>query len=192
MATECESQMHWFVMRDLKRPNAKLPAYKQLNEAGFTVFTPLITKIVTQKGKKVRVQVPVVHDLLFVHSQKEPLDKVVAQTETLQYRFVKGAPYGTAMTVPEMEMERFMSAIAHFKTPTYYSPEEITPEMYGATVRMVSEGPLNGFEGKLLKIKGSRKKRILIELPGLLAASIEIAPSDFLECFNNRDIPTGI
>ena len=24
-----EQRMHWYVMRDLKRPNAKLPAYKQ-------------------------------------------------------------------------------------------------------------------------------------------------------------------
>ena len=25
-------QKHWFVMRDLKRPNAKLPAYKMLED----------------------------------------------------------------------------------------------------------------------------------------------------------------
>ena len=25
-----EQRMHWYVMRDLKRPNAKLPAYKQV------------------------------------------------------------------------------------------------------------------------------------------------------------------
>ena len=29
-----EQRMHWYVMRDLKRPNAKLPAYKQLSDAG--------------------------------------------------------------------------------------------------------------------------------------------------------------
>ena len=27
-----EQQMHWYVMRDLKRSNAKLPAYKQLSD----------------------------------------------------------------------------------------------------------------------------------------------------------------
>ena len=27
-----EQRMHWYVMRDLKRPNAKLPAYKQLSD----------------------------------------------------------------------------------------------------------------------------------------------------------------
>ncbi len=35
-----EQQMHWYVMRDLKRPNAKLPAYKQLSDEHIEVFTP--------------------------------------------------------------------------------------------------------------------------------------------------------
>ena len=30
--------MHWYVMRDLKRPNAKLPAYKQLSDEHIEVF----------------------------------------------------------------------------------------------------------------------------------------------------------
>ena len=186
MTTECKSEMQWFVMRDLKRPNAKLPAYKQLSEAGFNVFTPLISKIITQKGRKVRIEVPIVRDLLFVFSEKETLDKIVAHTETLQYRFVKGAPPGTPMTVPTKEMERFMSAVAYVKTPKYYSPEEITPDMHGATIRMVCEGPINGVEGKLLKIRGARKKRLLIEIPGLLAATIEINKSDYIELLEPR------
>lgn len=35
-----EQRMHWYVMRDLKRPNAKLPAYKQLSDEHLEVFTP--------------------------------------------------------------------------------------------------------------------------------------------------------
>lgn len=34
-----EQRMHWYVMRDLKRPNAKLPAYKQLSDEHLEVFT---------------------------------------------------------------------------------------------------------------------------------------------------------
>lgn len=176
-----EPNMSWFVLRDLKRSNAKFPAYKQLGEAGFRVFTPLTTKIVTEKGKRVRIQVPIIQDLLFVYSEKEKLDRVVAQTETLQYRFVKGAPYGTPMTVRTNDMESFIAAVSHVNTPKYYSPAEITPKMYGAKVRMVCDGPINGLEGRLLKIKGARKKRFLVELPGVLAASIELEGSEYIE-----------
>ena len=180
-----ETQMEWFVMRDLKRPNAKLPAYKQLGELGFQVFTPMTYKIIDNGRRRVRVQVPIINDLLFVHSKKTDLDKVVAKTETLQYRFVKGAPYGTPMTVPVNDMERFIIAITYTKTPKFYAPDEITPNMYGARVKLVCDGAVNGIEGKLLKIKGSAKKRFLIELPGLLAASIEIESPDYVELIDN-------
>ena len=181
MCESGDSQEHWFVMRDLKRPNAKLPAYKQLEDAGFRVFTPMTCKLSVIGGKKVRVQVPFVHDLLFVYSEKEILDKVVERTDTLQYRFVKGASYCTPMIVPVNDMERFIAAVSHVKTPKYYSPEEITPNMYGAKVRIVCEGPLNGFEGRLLKINGSRKKRFLVELPGIMAVSIEVDNFNYIE-----------
>lgn len=40
-------------MRDLKRPNAKQPAYKFLREEGFEVFVPTKSQIITRNGKKV-------------------------------------------------------------------------------------------------------------------------------------------
>ena len=35
-------EKHWYAMRDLKRSNALLPAYKQLSQAGMEVFTPMV------------------------------------------------------------------------------------------------------------------------------------------------------
>lgn len=176
-----DSPFQWFVMRDLKRSNAKNPAYKELGELGYKVFTPLTSKIIEKGGKRNRIQIPIVQDLLFVYSKKEDLDAVVARIDTLQFRFVKGAPFGTAMTVPEKDMDRFITAVSGIKTPKYYTPDEITPNMYGAAIRMIGDGPMTGIEGRLLKIKGSGKKRLLIELPGLLSASIEIGTSDYIE-----------
>ncbi|WP_289740820.1 UpxY family transcription antiterminator [Muribaculum intestinale] len=181
MDETCVSEHQWFVMRDLKRPNAKLPAYKELAKAGFRVFTPLITKVVEYAGKRKRVEVPFVQDLLFVFSEKETLDKVVARTDTLQYRFVKGAAYCSPMVVSVRDMERFIAAVSLTKTPQFYSPDEISPNMFGATVRVICEGPLNGFEGVLLKVKGSGKKKLIVKLPGLLAAAVEVGRTDYVE-----------
>ena len=50
--TDNES-VHWFVMRDLKRLNAKLPAYKQLKEMDFELFTPMKWQLVSKGGKQV-------------------------------------------------------------------------------------------------------------------------------------------
>lgn len=51
---QSEEPMHWFVMRDLKRPNAKEPAYKQLGELSIEVFTPLKWHLSIKKGKRER------------------------------------------------------------------------------------------------------------------------------------------
>lgn len=188
MKTDDGQEAQWFAMRDLTRPNAKLPAYKLLAEAQFSVFTPLTTKVVENGARRKRIEVPVVHDLLFVYSEKERLDRIVERTETLQYRYVKGGGYREPMVVPTADMERFIAAISSTKTPRYYQLDEITPNMYGARIRMVCNGPLNGFEGSLLKIKGSGKKRLVVKLPGLLAAAIEIANTDFVELIDRQEI----
>lgn len=170
----------WFVMRDLKRPNAKMPAYKQLGEAGFEVFTPLTTKIALHGKHRQRIAVPYIADLLFVAAERSRLDKMVARIDTLQYRFEKGRGYCVPMTVPADRMEQFIAA-ASVPSPLFFSPDEISPDMLGARIRMVCDGPLDGLEGNLLKIRGSRKKRLLVRLEGILAAAVEISDVDFVE-----------
>ena len=87
------NERQWFVMRDLKRPNAKLPAYQQLIEDGFEVFTPMRWQIATVGGRRTRQRVPYIADLLFVFASRNDLDPVVDVTPTLQYRFAHGLPY---------------------------------------------------------------------------------------------------
>ena len=65
--------MHWYVMRDLKRPNAKLPAYKQLSDEHLEVFTPMQWRLKLKNGKRIREEVPFMQDLLFVHDTQEVL-----------------------------------------------------------------------------------------------------------------------
>lgn len=168
-------------MRDLSRPNALHPAWERLPREGFEVFTPMTVKIIEQRGRHIKKQTPFIHGLLFVHATRQQLDEAVRHSETLQYRFLKGHSYGTAMTVPDADMQRFIAAVSGIAAPRYIRPEEITPQMYGARVRMICDGPLNAYEGRLLRVKGSGKKRLIIELPGLLAAAVEIAAADYLE-----------
>lgn len=161
-------------MRDLKRTNAKQPAYRLLAEQQVEVFTPMKWTLVTSKGKKVRKEVPFLHDLVFVHDTREKIDPIVAKCPTLQYRFLKKT-YRKPMTVPTSEMERFIHAVSSSESPRYYLPEEITPEMYSRKIRIVG-GPLDGYEGCLLTMRGSKVKRLLVELPNLLTAGVEVSP----------------
>ncbi|MCC8071204.1 MAG: UpxY family transcription antiterminator [Bacteroidales bacterium] len=173
--TNADEEMQWFVLRDLKRPNALRPAYKMLAEEGLEVFTPKRWIIRTVRNKRERLLVPVIPDLLFAHSSRSELDPIIHQTSTLQYRFFKGGGYGEPMRVATREMERFIMAVSTSDSPRYYTPEEITSAMIGRKIRII-DGPMNGYEGRLLNIRGSRKKRLMVELPNILTVAVEVNP----------------
>ena len=164
----------WFVMRDLKRRNAKLPAYELFKGFGIKVFTPMVWKLMVRHGKRCREEVPFMQDLLFVHDTRLAVDPIVEKYDTVQYRYVRGG-YKVPMTVRDNDMQRFIHAVESTENPRYYTPEEISSDMIGRKVRIVG-GPLNGYEGCLQKMQGARVKRLFVELPNLLAAAVEVNP----------------
>ena len=170
---QSEEPMCWFVMRDLKRPNAKEPAYKQLGELNIEVFTPLRWHLSIKKGKREREKRPFIQDLLFVHDAQKHLDPIVEKIPTLQYRYQKGKGYRSPMTVPDDDMERFIHAVESTDNPSYYQPDELTSAMYGRKIRIVG-GNLDGYEGMLLTTRGSKTKRVLVKLPNWLVAAVEV------------------
>ncbi len=164
----------WFVMRDLKRSNAKQPAYKLLNELSIKCFTPMVWRVAVSKGKRILKKVPFMQDLLFVYDSRRVLDPIVERIATLQYRFVKGGKR-MPMTVRTEDMDRFIKAVSTIEHPNFYTPEEIKPSMIGKKVRIVG-GPLDGYVGNLQKVQGSKVKHLFVELPNVLTAAVEVDP----------------
>ena len=177
-ASDESDRLQWFVMRDLKRRNAKLPAYKMLDGMVEEVFTPMVWRLVPRHGKRVKEQVPFMQDLLFVYDTRQVVDPIVEKYDTVQYRYVRGG-YKIPMTVREADMQRFIHAVESTENTRYYTPEEITPDMVGRKVRIVG-GPLDGYEGNLQKMQGARTKRLFVELPNLLAVAVEVQPEYIL------------
>ena len=169
------SGKQWFVMRDLKRRNANNLAIHDLADAGLEVFTPMTQMVMKIGGRLQRRDVPLIQDLLFVHETKASLDSYVDRLPTLQYRYQRGRSVNEPMTVGTEEMDRFIFAISHTESPIFYKPGELTESMYGKSVRIVG-GILDNYEGRLLSIRGKRKKHLIIELPNLIAAAVEVEP----------------
>lgn len=169
-----DSELQWFVMRDLKRVNAKEPAYKLIEGKKMQFFVPKVWHVVMRKGKRVREERPFIQDLLFVHETRLNLDPVVARTPTLQYRWLRNT-WREPMTVRDTDMERFIHAVAASANPKYYLPSELTPAMCGRTVLVVG-GMLDGYKGKLLTVRGSKVRRLLVELPGFFTVGVEVDP----------------
>lgn len=173
------SEKQWFVMRDLKRRNANTLAIHDLENAGLEVFTPMTQMIMTIGGRRQRRDVPVIQDLLFVHETRDTLAPFVAKFPTLQFRYLIGKTKNEPMVVRNEEMERFIFAVNNTGTPLYYMPGEITAAMYGKKVRIMG-GMLDQYEGRLLSVKGMRKRRLIVELPGLITAAVEVEP-DYIQ-----------
>lgn len=165
----------WYALRDLKRPNALLRAWEMFEEMKMDVFTPKKWTLTKVKGERKPKEVAIIPDLLFVHETRTVLDPIIENMETLQYRFRKYGGRNEPVVVPDKDMERFIRAISSSEKPMYYLPEEITPQMYGKEIR-IAGGPLNGYEGRLLKMRGSKVKRLLVELKGFLVAAVEVSP----------------
>lgn len=166
-------------MRDLKRTNAKKPGYKQFEEQHIEVFTPMKYCLKDKNGKQVRERVPFIQDLLFVHNSREVIDPIVQRTPTIQYRYCKGGEYRNPMTVNDTDMERFIYAVNASDNPKFYLSDEITPEMCKRRIRIIG-GTLNGYEGFLSAVRGSKVKRLLVQLPEFFSVGIEVNP-DMIE-----------
>ena len=167
----------WYVLRDLARPNAKNPAYKQLQampEMEDCVFIPMKQRMFIESGKRVARLVPYMTDLVFVHKPKETLDPIVRKMQLLQFRYVRGGKQYEAMSVSHIEFERFRYAVMQNENVEYFSYEEVSPQLYGRYIRIIG-GQLDGFEGRLMSKRGSKHKRLLVDLQECnLSAAIEV------------------
>lgn len=171
---DMENTIQWYAMRDLKRRNAKLPAYKMFEGMGIECFTPMVHRLTVVKGKHEEEVVPFMQDLLFVKETRERLDPIVERTPTLQYRYKIGVQH-TPIVVRNADMERFIKAVRSTNNPRYYSPDEITPDMRNRRILIIG-GTLDGYTGTLVTTRGSKVKRLLVELPTLLATAVEVQP----------------
>ena len=73
METDKETEV-WYAMRATYRREPDAMRLLEKEKLGF--FIPMQYKISIKKGKKVRVLVPVVHNLLFVHAGPSDVQRV--------------------------------------------------------------------------------------------------------------------
>lgn len=173
-----KDQKHWYAMRDLKRRNAKEPAYLMLKDKVAQVYTPMVKRTVVVRGKRQVIDIPFVADLLFVYDSRAVIDPIVERTRTLQYRFARGGAQGTPIVVRDEDMESFMAVTQGSEPFKYYSMEEVSDALCGKDIVIVG-GELDGCRGKLMTVRGTRKKRLVVSLGGLLAAGVLVEP-DFI------------
>lgn len=143
---------------------------------GLEAFVPLTYVVKTQRGQKHRALVPALSKLLFVKGTLEEVKDYILHAHYVV--FIRKSTFSNKedyLTVPTKAMEDFIAVTEHHEEHvTYFRPEEISLQE-GDKIR-IKGGFYDGREGIIMRIKGKRNKHLVVQIPGVLIAAIELSP----------------
>jgi transcription antitermination factor NusG len=91
------------------------------------------------------------------------------------------------MVVPDRQMNPFIKAVTEMEERiTFLQPDELELQK-GDTVR-VHGGPLDGQIGEIVKLKGKRKKRLVLRLMDFAAISISTVEPEYVELIKPDEV----
>lgn len=163
----------WYAMRV---PYSREILFKKhLDSMKVENFIPMCYQLVEKNGVKSKQLVPVIHNLIFVRSSKIILDSIKSDIEyKIPSRYIMDKSIRKPLTVPDNQMENFISIAKTYDEGLIYLPASETKLKKGDKVRII-EGALAGIEGEFLRIKGDR--RVIVSIDGLMSiATAFISP----------------
>ena len=143
---------------------------------GLEAFVPLTYEVKSHRGQKHRILVPAISRMLFI---KGTLDEVKDYIQHAHYVvFIRKSTFSNKedyLTVPNKAMEDFIAVTEnHEEHVTYFRPEEISLQA-GDKIR-IKGGLYDGREGIIMRIKGKRNRHLVVQIPGVLIAAVELSP----------------
>lgn len=157
--------MSWFAVRVTY--GRELKFRQLLEEAGFQCFIPMRKKTVEKNGQKTVKTVPAVSNLCFVNTEKSLLDGFFTSFgESCWGHYIWDKSTRKPIIVPDKAMEDFIQISTIMSDDILYLNEITSKLRLGQKVR-VTDGPFKGVEGTVIRIRRSR--RVVVELPGMLA-----------------------
>lgn len=166
----------WYALRATYSRELKVQA--DLSERGVRTFIPMMwrdtsspthpTSSPTRSGIS-RKLVPAITGLVFVYTTRETLDSYIrsfGEDRPVNYYWDRTA--NRPITVPDKDMENFIAVASTLDEDLIYLTE-ISDKLREGQKVIVKEGPFKGVEGKVVRIRKSR--RILVEIPGMLAVA---------------------
>ena len=73
-----------------------------------------------------------------------------------------------------------MNAVEERELVEYYSYDEVSSQLYGKRIRIIG-GRLNGMEGRLLSKRGSKYKRLLIDIKECNLSAAILVESEYIQ-----------
>ena len=174
----------WYALR--VSYSRELKVQKALDALGVKTFVPMMWKrcpvkpgmtkpgmtkpaTTTSAVNSDRKLVPAVGNLCFAYSTRTALEDFIrGYGEASPVHFYWDRTANRPLTVPDKAMNDFITVASTLDEDIVYVTEITAKLREGQTV-MVKDGPFKGVEGKVVRIRKSR--RVLVELPGMLAVA---------------------
>ena len=173
---EEKKAVRWYVMRAYKCEAKAESVLSNAPELQF--FMPKREVVRTFHGKKQVMMVPVIASLFFVRGRRLDIQPVKDNYPFIQYAMIGREGERKFMTVPDSQMDDFIRMAESDSKKRYLLPEDVDLTK-GSRVRIAS-GAFTGLTGTFVKVKGTRKRSIVVMLDNLLGISVEIS-SDVIE-----------
>lgn len=183
--SENQEEQIWFTLGCIS-PQRELRVRDDARKSGLASFVPLQYTVKKIRGQKQRALIPAITGMIFV---KGTLDELKDYIQKSHYPiYLKKSTFSNKedfLTVPTHAMEEFIAVTeSHEEHVTYFRPEEISLQA-GDKIR-IKGGFYDGREGIIIRIKGKRNKHLVVQIPGLLVAAVEVTP-EIVELNDNPD-----
>ena len=169
----------WFAL-GCTSPRHELKVRDDARRYGLSAFVPLKYEVRKVRGREQRMLVPAITKLVFVKGTLEEVQDYLAHAHYVVY--IQRSTFSNHkdfLTVPTRAMEDFIAVTEHHEEHvTYFNPQEIRLNV-GDQIR-VKGGLYDGREGIIMRIKGKRNRHLVVQIPGILIAAIEMSP-DMIE-----------
>ena len=150
-----------------------------LDKSGIENFLPMRYQSIAIKGKRKLVLSPIIHNLVFVYSDRKVLDVLKKELEvTIPMRYIMDKEKKTPIIIPEIQMRNFIAVAGTNDEQLLWIDSSNSLYKKGDSVRIVG-GKFCGVEGILLKKRG--KNRVVVSVNGFFSVATAELSSSMIE-----------
>ena len=170
-----EKEVRWYVIGSVTR-RRELKIRDELRRDEHECFVPLQYEVRKVGGQRRRIMVPAVPGLIFLRGTLEGVKEAIKfRSDGLYIRKSTFSNKEDYLSVSEHDMRNFIAVSEQAgEKITYYNPDEIHLQV-GDKIR-VNGGMFDGREGVIMRIKGKRRRQLVVSIPGIVYAAVELEP----------------
>lgn len=174
-----EPERHWYVIRVTY--SRELLVKAELDRKGVECFIPMQYQYAEREGRRIKILVPSIHNLIFIRMSEEEMVSYKATT-SLPIRYMMDFEKHKPLVVPDWQMRNFIAAAGTYDEQLIYLDPQEADLKKGDRVR-VTGGLFEGLEGTLMRIKGDR--RVVVSIPGVIAVATAFIHQSLIQKIEN-------